>query len=75
MVSVHPNSMKVGGFYKAALVKEVHFIIPKLKDALNEAKDVIEWVSTLPFPDTKMVSLSHPTEYSVFGDDVITSDG
>ncbi|WP_150467805.1 Ni/Fe hydrogenase subunit alpha [Francisella sp. SYW-9] len=77
--SVHPNGMKVGGFYKAPLVKEVHALIPKLKDALNEAKDVIQWVSTLLFPDTtipfKMVSLSHPTEYPVFGDNVITSDG
>lgn len=77
--SVHPNGMKVGGFYKAPLVKEVHALIPKLKDALKEAKDVVEWVSTLSFPDTtipfKMVSLSHPTEYPVFGDDVITSDG
>jgi len=76
--SVHPNGMKVGGFYRAPLVKEVRALIPTLETSLKEAKDVVEWVSTLDFPDTeisfKMVSLQHETEYPIFGDTVITTD-
>lgn len=77
--SVHPNGMKVGGFYKAPLVKDIQALIPKLEAALKDAKDVTAWFSQLPFPDTeipfKMVSLRHPTEYPVFAAHVITSAG
>lgn len=77
--SVHPNGMKVGGFYRAPREEEVAALIPKLEAALKDAKDVVEWFSQLPFPDAevpfKMVSLRHPTEYPVFATEVITSDG
>jgi coenzyme F420-reducing hydrogenase alpha subunit len=76
--SVHPNGMKVGGFYKAPLVKDMKALLPTLESSLQEAKDVIDWVSTLEFPDTtvpfKMVSLRHESEYPVFGNTVVTSD-
>lgn len=77
--SVHPNGMKVGGFYKAPLVKDVKALVPKLQDALKDAEDIIDWVSTLDFPEQeipfKMVSLRHESEYPVFSNYVATSDG
>ncbi len=77
--SVHPNGMKVGGFYMAPKKEQVTALIPKLEAALKDAKEVIEWFSQLNFPDMsipfKMVSLRHPTEYPVFAEQVITSDG
>lgn len=77
--SVHPNGVKLGGFWKAPKVSEVETFIPRLKAALEDAKGVIDFVKTLQFPDTTIpfmqVSLRHPTEYPVIASGVITSRG
>ena len=70
--------MKVGGFYKAPLKKDVKALGVKLKEALGDAKDIVEWVSSLKFPELeipfKMVSLRHESEYPIFAEQVVTSD-
>lgn len=77
--SVHPNGVKLGGFWHSPRKSEVEAFIPRLKAALEDAKGVIEFVSTLKFPDTSVpflqVSLRHPTEYPVIASHVITSEG
>jgi coenzyme F420-reducing hydrogenase alpha subunit len=77
--SVHPNGIKVGGFYRAPQIKEVKALLPKLYDSLQEAKQVIDWVSSLKFPHQeipfKMVSLCHESDYPIFSDQITTSDG
>lgn len=77
--SVHPNGMKVGGFYRAPREQEVKALIPRMQEALKDAKDIVEWFSTIEMPEVeipfKMVSLRHPTEYPIFATEVVTSDG
>ncbi|MEN9945972.1 MAG: hypothetical protein RLZZ293_358 [Pseudomonadota bacterium] len=77
--SVHPNGVKLGGFWSSPKESTVKAFIPRLEAALKDAKEVIEFVAKLPFPDTtipfKQVSLRHPTEYPVIASGVITSDG
>jgi sulfhydrogenase subunit alpha len=77
--SVHPNGVKLGGFWHSPKESAVKAFVPRLKAALEDAKGVIEFVSTLKFPDTTIpfiqVSLRHPTEYPVIASGVITSRG
>lgn len=77
--SVHPNGIKLGGFWIAPKESDVKAFVPRLKAALKDAKETIEFVSTLKFPERSIpfmqVSLTHPTEYPVLADEVITSHG
>jgi sulfhydrogenase subunit alpha len=77
--AVHPNGIKVGGFYRAPFIEEVQALIPLLKSSIKDAKDVIEWFSKFPLPDSQipfmMVSLRHDCEYPVLASNVITSNG
>lgn len=76
--SVHPNGVKVGGFYRAPLVEEIEVLIPRLKLALIDAADVIKWLGGISFPEHEiefmMVSLRHEYEYPVLADHIITSN-
>ncbi len=77
--SVHPNGVKLGGFWHSPKESAVKAFIPRLEAALKDAEDVIKFVSGLTFPDTTIpftqVSLRHPTEYPVIADHIVTSDG
>lgn len=77
--SVHPNGLKVGGFYRAPAEEAVKELIPRLRAGLVAAAEVITWFSKLPFPQHEipflMVSLRHPAEYPVIANQVITSAG
>lgn len=77
--SVHPNGVKLGGFWHSPKESAVKAFIPRLEAALKDAEDVIKFVSTLKFPDVEIpftqVSLRHPTEYPVIADHIVTSDG
>ena len=77
--SVHPNGIKVGGFYRAPSIEEVQALIPRLISGVKDAKAIIEWFGTLDLPEGEipflMLSLRHPTEYPVLANNIITSDG
>ena len=77
--SVHPNGIKLGGFWHSPKESIVKAFIPRIEAALKDAEDVIKFVSTLKFPDVTIpftqVSLRHPTEYPVIADHIVTSDG
>lgn len=77
--SVHPNGIKVGGFYRAPLVEEVQALIPRLQSGIKDAQDIIKWFSQISFPQGEipflMLSLRHESEYPVIADRIITSNG
>ena len=77
--SVHPNGVKLGGFWHSPKESAVKAFIPRLESALKDAEDVIKFVSTLAFPDVEIpfmqVSLRHLTEYPVIADHIVTSAG
>ncbi len=79
--SVHPGGVKVGGFYRAPTHKEIKSLIPRLKEAKKDARDVVNWFAGLPFPevefeDLTQVALTDPDgRYPVIADYVITNKG
>lgn len=77
--SVHPNGIKVGGFYRAPLLDEIEELLTRLIEAKKDALDVINWVKDFSFPFNEipflMVSLRHENDYPVIAKHIITSNG
>lgn len=77
--SVHPVGACVGGFYKAPSKGNVDALLAQLKTGLNEAEQLIEWVATLPFPNTTQqftcVAISHPNEYAMNEGNIVSDQG
>jgi coenzyme F420-reducing hydrogenase alpha subunit len=72
--SVHPVSPRVGGFWKAPRPRTLRSLQSELEAALDDARDAVRWVSSLPTPefeqDYVFVSLtgeSYPLEW---GDEI-----
>lgn len=65
--SIHPISVKVGGFYRAPRKSEIDPLLPELRAALDEAEQTLDWLSTFEFPhferDYELVALRHDAEY------------
>ncbi len=65
--SVHPVSVRVGGFTRIPSKKALQSLAPKLEAAYEESLKEIAWAASLPFPDpawdTMWVSLVHDEEY------------
>jgi len=64
---IHPINVRVGGFYKAPLKRDLEPLAEKLKWARDAALDTVKLVSTFNFPDFErdyiFVALRHPDEY------------
>jgi coenzyme F420-reducing hydrogenase alpha subunit len=64
---VHPINVRVGGFYKAPLKRDLVEPAEALKRARDIAVDTVRWVAGFDFPDCtrdyELVSLQHPDEY------------
>ncbi|MFZ9035531.1 MAG: Ni/Fe hydrogenase subunit alpha [Francisellaceae bacterium] len=79
--SVHPGAIKVGGFYRAPLKKEINALIPRLEEALIDSEAVVKWFATLDYPDmlwndVLQVSLFDDRgRYPVIANHVVTSRG
>ncbi len=77
--SVHPVSVKVGGFYKIPNKRSLKQMLPELEKAFEESIKEIKWAANLPFNnnswDTEYVSLSHPDEYPMNYGSVISNKG
>lgn len=77
--AVHPVNVRVGGFYRAPTLAEMHSLRDELRWAIDAATDITRWVATLPMPDhevphgTTMVALRHPTEYPMLGDRLVST--
>jgi coenzyme F420-reducing hydrogenase alpha subunit len=77
--SVHPVSVRTGGFYKTPGKKELTQILPDLERAYERALEEIRWAASLPFSDrtleTEYVALKHPDEYPMNSGRVVSNRG
>jgi len=77
--SVHPVSMRVGGFHRVPKKRELDPLRPRLDVALQQALATLDLVSTFDAPnferDVKLVSLHHPDEYAMTEGRIVSSDG
>jgi sulfhydrogenase subunit alpha len=66
---IHPVNVRVGGFYRAPMKKELAVLLEQLKKSREAAIQTVRWTATLPFPDFEpdyeFVALSHPEEYAI----------
>ncbi len=68
---IHPVNVRLGGFYRAPAVSELHALDDDLERAHAGALALLRWVSTFEFPSiparvtdqTEYVSLRHGDEY------------
>ncbi|MFN8382117.1 MAG: Ni/Fe hydrogenase subunit alpha [Anaerolineales bacterium] len=77
--SVHPVSVRVGGFHRWPEAKKLTALLPELEWGLTAAKDCAAWAATLPYPDLEIdyefVALHHPDEYGVIEGEILSSKG
>lgn len=77
--AIHPVNVKVGGFYRAPLTRELEPLRAELERGLALAVEVVDWVSGFDFPDQEMeyelVAADHPSEYPMLADRVISDRG
>ena len=76
---VHPINVRVGGFYKAPLKRDLVEPAEALKRARDIAVDTVRWVAGFDFPDCtrdyELVSLQHPDEYPFNEGHVVSNRG
>jgi sulfhydrogenase subunit alpha len=66
---VHPINVRVGGFYRVPTRRELKPLREKLLQARDSAREAVDWVGKLPFPDferdVELVAMSEPGEYPI----------
>jgi sulfhydrogenase subunit alpha len=66
---VHPVNVRVGGFYRVPLKRELEPVRERLLRAREWAREAVAWTAELEFPDferdVELVSLSEPGEYPI----------
>lgn len=76
---IHPVSVRVGGFSRVPLVRELTALRPDLDDALRGALETVDWVAGFSAPDFErdplLVSMRHPTDYPMNEGRLVSSDG
>lgn len=76
---VHPVNPRVGGFHRAPTRTELDTLAGPLEKAYETARATVRWTSGLDFPrfepDWELVSLSHPTDYPMLGDRIVSTRG
>jgi coenzyme F420-reducing hydrogenase alpha subunit len=66
---IHPINIRVGGFYKLPMKRELLGLAEALKRARDEALETVRWTASLDFPDFELeqdyefVALRHENEY------------
>ncbi len=77
--SVHPISVRIGGFYKLPDKGELKALILELENAYENSLEGIKWASGLDFKDMasdmEYVSLRHPNEYPMNEGFVVSNEG
>lgn len=76
---IHPINVKIGGFYSIPEKARFQKLIEHLKQARDDARDTVKWVSQFDFPHLErpyeFVSLSHPNEYPMARGRIVSSSG
>ena len=77
--AIHPINVRVGGFYRAPVKKDLDNLKERLKRACDIAVEMVQWTSTFNFPnlekDYLYVSLRHNDEYPFNEGNVVSSEG
>lgn len=77
--SVHPVSVKVGGFSRVPLRRELEGLRDELLWARDAAAETVRWVAGFDYheftPDYNYVALRHPGEYPFNEGQVVASSG
>jgi coenzyme F420-reducing hydrogenase alpha subunit len=77
--SVHPVSVKVGGFSRVPLRRELEGLKDELLWARDAAVETVRWVADFEYPDFAQdynyVALRHPDEYPINEGQVAASSG
>jgi coenzyme F420-reducing hydrogenase alpha subunit len=77
--SVHPVSIRLGGFSRVPTVEGLATLRPVLETALRESLEVAEWVSGLAFPgferEPSLLALHEADGYAIDGGRIVSTDG
>ncbi|MBS0149624.1 MAG: Ni/Fe hydrogenase subunit alpha [Nitrospira sp.] len=77
--SVHPVSVKVGGFSRVPFRRDLERLRDELLWARDAAVETVRWVAGFDYPDFSpdynYVALAHPDEYPFNEGDVVASGG
>jgi len=77
--SVHPVSVRVGGFSRAPDSETIRALVARIDAALPEAEALLEWTASLPLPDDEQefacVALRHPHEYPMNEGRIVSDRG
>jgi sulfhydrogenase subunit alpha len=77
--SIHPVSVRVGGWSRAPRTRDLASLVPDLEAAVAAAQQTLELVLGLPVPDHRreasLVSLRHPDEYPMNHGRIVSDDG
>ena len=76
---IHPVNVRVGGFYRAPLARDLQALVDELEWARDWSRKAVAWAAALPFPDFEQdyefVSLRHPAEYPFCEGRLVSSRG
>lgn len=76
---MHPINVKIGGFYKLPMKREIKALADPLKQARDDAHATVKWVSQFNFPllerPYECVALSHPEEYPMTLGHIVSTSG
>ncbi len=77
--SVHPISVRVGGFHRVPTRADLAPLRGEIHAALDDAVRLIRWAAELPYPelacDAELVTLRHPDEYPMNEGRIVSSGG
>ncbi len=77
--AIHPINVRVGGFYSVPTKAELAPMAERLRRALDEALETVEWVSGFEFPEFEMdhefLALSTPGRYPIENGTIVRSAG
>jgi len=77
--SVHPVSVRVGGFSRVPTTAELAGLRPELETALREAQEVVGWASALAFPaferEPALLALRDVAGYAIDTGRITSTDG
>ncbi|HEX9043499.1 MAG TPA: Ni/Fe hydrogenase subunit alpha [Candidatus Limnocylindrales bacterium] len=77
--SIHPVSVRVGGFYRVPRREELEPLAEKLDEAVRLAEETVDMVAAFEAPafdrEAKLVALRHPAEYPYNDGRIVSNDG
>jgi coenzyme F420-reducing hydrogenase alpha subunit len=77
--AIHPINVRVGGFYKAPSRADLEALVPGLEEARELARQAVDWVSKLDFPDFEQdyefVALRQADRYAIEDGRMVSSSG